>query len=153
MNDASLAAKMLEALNAEHSLYRLMLECSRKQVELLEQTPVPVEVLARLMSDKMELAMRIEHLEQENRVIKSDWEQHYQAFSAGEREPLAALRNEMMDTLGEIQQLETTIADGIRRCEDELNRELVDIRKHKTVSQAYINQPGPQRPHYFDKKK
>lgn len=152
MSEQSLLEQVFDALKAEHDIYVRMHTCSTQQAELLAKQPAPVEEIARFMQEKAELAIQLEAMEERHRVIKTDWESHYQQFGEEERKPLAALKDDTMRILETLQELELNLAEQIREVSTEVSKELASIRKQKDVSRAYVPNPGPQRPHYFDKR-
>ncbi|MBD3266714.1 hypothetical protein GF373_08600 [bacterium] len=152
MTEQSILQQMVHALRAEFFEYQNLNTLSEKQLDLLADSNPNVEQIARVMDHKIKLVETINNLEANHKEIKSQWETDYTLFSPEEKEEIAQLKESLLRTIEQLQEMENQIEQGIKKCETELNQQLHAIQKGRSANQAYFKyDQGP--PRYIDKKK
>ncbi len=152
MGQEKILKQMEEALQREYDLYNLLQDLSLQQQEALSAAKPDVDHVADLMNRKMEVLNSIKQLEQEHLEIKAEWEQEYQNYSQTQREVVAARKNSLLNLIEEIYNLEGIIANGMKKCGNQIHEKIHNLNKGKQVNRSYLNfETGP--PRFIDKKR
>lgn len=157
MTSPTLLQQMQEILQTEIEHYRRMHELSIRQAEALKPEHPVVETIAQLMQEKLQIADALQYLEEEHQPVKEQWKQEYQQYSEAEREPIAQMRDTLIDLLEELSEMENQITGQIQSCAESIQEQLGQYTQQKNTSKAYVHSKSyterdVQRPRFFDKR-
>ncbi len=104
------------------------------------------------MHQKITLLDEIRRLDDEHTPAREEWRKQASLYSPEQRENIAGKKERYTQILQKLQMLEERISEGIKQCEDEVNKELRLLYKSRSATRAYLKyESGP--PRFIDKRK